>query len=102
MMTPVIEKIHFNAMKKQLLSPSKVKGSGRIIEGSPFRRIPAASQYQVIKQPYNKILEEVGIKLRLPKKVIHKGLPSEELNKYMAHVIKRIRKLVARGDYSKA
>jgi len=99
---PSIEKIHFKAMKKQLLSLIKVKGTGRVLSGSPFRRIPAANLYQVIKQPYNFLLLEMGIKLRLPKKVNHSGLPTEELNKYMAHVVRRIRKLVKNGDYTKA
>lgn len=101
-MTPFIETSLFKAMKKQLLSLIKVKGTGRVLSGSPFRRIPAASLYQVIKQPYNQILLEIGIKLRLPKQVIHAGLPTEELNKYMAHIVRRIRKLVAKGEYSKA
>jgi hypothetical protein len=101
-MTPFIETSLFKAMKKQLLSLIKVKGTGRVLSGSPFRRIPAASLYQVIKQPYNQILLEIGIKLRLPKQVKHAGLPTEELNKYMAHIVRRIRKLVAKGEYSKA
>lgn len=80
----------------------KVKGTGRVLIGSPFRRIPAAGLFQVIKQPYNDLLLEIGIKLRLPKHVKYAGLPTEELNKYMAHVVRRIRKLVKKGEYSKA
>jgi hypothetical protein len=59
--------------------------------------------YQVITQPYNPLLEGLGIKLRLPKKTIWQGIESTELmNDYMAHILRRIRKLVDRGDYSKA
>jgi len=58
-------------MKRQLLSLAETKGSvGRILRDSPFRRIPAVCSYQVITQPYNPLLEGLGIKLRLPKKTI--------------------------------
>jgi len=91
-------------MKKQLLSFAETKGSvGRILKDSPFRRIPAVWKYQVITQPYNPLLEGLGIKLRLPKKTIIERIDSiESMNDYMTHILLRIRKLVARGDYSKA
>lgn len=102
-MKRTIEKIHLEGMKKQLLTLNKVKGLGRILGDSPFRRIPSASRYDIITNPYNFLLEKLGIKLRLPKIVKYEGIPeNEEMNKYMEHVISRIRKLVAEGKYAKA
>lgn len=92
-------------MKDQLLSLSKIKGAGRILKDSPFRRLPAVQKYQVVVNEYNPLLEKLGIKLRLPKKVIIepiKDAPNQEMNKYMKHVIVRIRGLVSKGEYSKA
>lgn len=91
-------------MKKQLLSLSQKKGSvGRLLRDSPFRRLPAVWKYQVITQPYNPLLEGFGIKLRLPKKTIRqRNEETEEMNKYMEHVLLRIRHAVSKGDYSKA
>lgn len=91
-------------MKKQLLSLSQKKGSvGRLLRDSPLRRLPAVWKYQVITQPYNPLLEGFGIKLRLPKKTIRQRIEeTEEMNKYMEHVLLRIRYAVSKGDYSKA
>jgi len=92
------------AMKKQLLSLAKNKGSvNRLLGDSPFRRIPAAAKYQVITQPYNPLLEGLGIKLRLPKKTIRERIDStEDMNRYMERILLRIRNYVSRGEYSKA
>lgn len=94
-------------MKNQLLQPYKVKGVGRLMKESglcsPFRRIPSASRYDIITKPYNPVLEKLGIKLRLPKSVYYEGLEeNEKLNKYMEHIIKRIRELTLAGEYAKA
>ena len=94
-------------MKSQLLQPSKVKGVGRLMTrtglSSPFRRIPAVSRYDIITNPYNPLLEKLGIKLRLPKIVNYEGIAeNESLNKYMEHVLERIRRLTAAGEYAKA
>lgn len=91
-------------MKKQLLSLAKNKGSvNRLLGDSPFRRIPAAAKYQVITQPYNPLLEGLGIKLRLPKKTIRERIDStEDMNRYMERILLRIRNYVSRGEYSKA
>jgi hypothetical protein len=103
-MTQEVTKNLLQRMKKQLLSFAESNGtSGRILGDSPFRRIPAVLKYQVITQPYNPLLEGLGIKLRLPKKTIIERIDStESMNEYMAHILLRIRKLVGRGDYSKA
>jgi len=94
---------HLSAMKKQLLTLNKVKGLGRLLKDSPFRRIPSVSRYDIITNPYNFLLEKLGIKLRLPKKVIYEVIPENEgLNKYMEHILKRIRKLTSQGEYAKA
>ena len=91
-------------MKKQLLSLSQKKGSvGRLLRDSPFRRLPAVWKYQVITQPYNPLLEGFGIKLRLPKKTIRQRIEeTEEMNKYMEHVLLRIRHAVSKNNYLKA
>lgn len=90
-------------MKKQLLAPSNTKGVGRLLKDSPFRRIPAAARYDIIKQPYNYLLDGLGIKLRLPKIAITEKLEENEaLNQYMEHILKRIRNLVSRGELAKA
>lgn len=103
-MTQTVTKNLLQRMKKQLLSFAETNGSsGRILRDSPFRRIPAVWKYQVITQPYNPLLEGLGIKLRLPKKTIIERIDStESMNEYMTHILLRIRKLVDRGDYSKA
>lgn len=94
---------HLSAMKKQLLTLNKVKGLGRLLKDSPFRRIPSVSKYDIITNSYNFLLEKLGIKLRLPKKVIYEVIPENEgLNKYMEHILKRIRKLTSKGEYAKA
>jgi hypothetical protein len=94
---------HLSAMKKQLLTLNKVKGLGRLLKDSPFRRIPSVSRYDIITNSYNFLLEKLGIKLRLPKKVIYEVIPENEgLNKYMEHILKRIRKLTSKGEYAKA
>lgn len=94
---------HLSAMKKQLLTLNKVKGLGRLLKDSPFRRIPSVCKYDIITNPYNFLLEKLGIKLRLPKKVIYEVIEENEgLNKYMEHILKRIRKLTSRGEYAKA
>jgi hypothetical protein len=92
------------AMKKQLLSLSQNKGSvGRLLRDSPFRRLPAVLMYQVITQPYNPLLEGLGIKLRLPKKTIRYRIDeTEEMNRYMERVLLRIRKFILEGNYSAA
>lgn len=96
-------KISVCGLKKQLLSPNNTKGVGRILGDSPFRRIPAAARYDIVKQPYNYLLDKLGIKLRLPKSVITEKLEeNEKLNDYMKFVLKRIRKLVELGYYAKA
>lgn len=90
-------------MKKQLLSLGKAKGVGRILGDSPFRRIPSVSEYKIITNPYNFLLEELEIKLRLPKRTKRNLIKNQEsMNEYMTHVLKRIRKLVANEEYSKA
>jgi len=96
-------KISVCGLKKQLLSPNNTKGVGRILGDSPFRRVPAAARYDIVKQPYNYLLDKLGIKLRLPKSVITEKLEeNEKLNDYMKFVLKRIRKLVELGYYAKA
>lgn len=95
--------VSIKAMKKQLLAPSNTKGVGRLLKDSPFRRIPAAARYDIIKQPYNYLLDGLGIKLRLPKIAITEKLEENEaLNQYMEHILKRIRNLVSRGELAKA
>jgi len=94
---------HLSAMKKQLLTLNKVKGLGRLLKDSPFRRIPSVCKYDIITNRYNFLLEKLGIKLRLPKKVIYEVIEENEgLNKYMEHILKRIRKLTLQGEYAKA
>jgi hypothetical protein len=96
-------KIHLAEMKKQLLSLGKKKGVGRILGDSPFRRIPAVSKFQIITKPYNMVLEALKIKLRLPAHSMRElDKDQNRMNKYMEHVLKRIRKLVANGAYTKA
>lgn len=91
------------AMKKQLLAPINTKGVGRVLKDSPFRRIPAAARYDIVKQPKNFLLEQVGINIRLPKIAITEKLPENEAqNQYMKHILKRIRTLVDKGLYAKA
>ncbi|MDW0292375.1 MAG: hypothetical protein QN778_10750 [Nitrososphaeraceae archaeon] len=98
-----IVKISLEAMKNQLLAPSKTKGVGRLLKDSPFRRLPAAARYDIVKQPYNYLLGKLGIKLRLPKIAITEKLEENEAqNEYMEHILKRIRKLVAKGELAKA
>jgi len=89
-------------MKRQLLSPSKVKGTGRVIKDSSWFRIPAVTKYVVKVQPYNPLLEQLGIKLRLPMKFEAETNSSEKANRYMKWTIYRIRKLVSKNEYSKA
>lgn len=90
-------------MKKQLLAPSNTKGVGRLLKDSPFRRLPAAARYDIVKQPYNYLLEGLGIKLRLPKIAITAKMEENEAqNQYMEKILKRIRKLVAMGEMAKA
>jgi len=94
---------HLRAMKKQLLTLNKVKGLGRLLKDSSFRRIPSVSRYDLITNPYNFLLEKLGIKLRLPKQVkVEQFEENENLNKYMEHVLKRIRRLTSEGQYAKA
>jgi len=94
---------HLSAMKKQLLTLKKVKGLGRLLKDSPFRRIPSVSRYDIITNPYNFLLDKLGIKLRLPKRVNYELFKENEgLNKYMEHILKRIRKLTSQGEYAKA
>jgi len=96
-------KIHLDAMKKQLLSFPKKKGVGRLLGDSPFRRIPAVSKFQIIVKPYNMLLEALKIKLRLPAQSMRElDKDQNRMNKYMEHVLRRIRKLVAKGAYTKA
>lgn len=99
-----VEKIVcIKAMKNQFLAPSNTKGVGRLLKDSPFRRIPAATRYDIVKQPYNYLLDSIGIKLRLPKIAITEKLEENEAqNQYMEHILKRIRKLVAQGELAKA
>lgn len=99
-----VEKIVcIKAMKNQFLAPSNTKGVGRLLKDSPFRRIPAAARYDIVKQPYNYLLDSLGIKLRLPKIAITEKLEENEAqNQYMEHILKRIRKLVAKGELAKA
>jgi len=95
--------IRLKAMKNQLLAPNKTKGVGRLLRDSPFRRIPAAARYDIVKQPYNYLLENLGIKLRIPKIALTEKLEDNEAqNEYMEHILKRIRKLVAKGKLAKA
>lgn len=95
--------IRLKAMKNQLLAPNKTKGVGRLLRDSPFRRLPAAARYDIVKQPHNYLLENLGIKLRLPKIAITGKLEENEAqNEYMEHILNRIRKLVAKGDLAKA
>jgi len=102
-MTPMTVKNHLTAMKKQLLSESKVSGVGRILGDSSFRRIPAVSSFKVKKQPYNQLLMELGIKLRLPKGTEIEILKDQnKMNKYMSHIISRIRTEVSAGNSKKA
>lgn len=89
-------------MKRQLLSPSKVKGTGRVIKDSSWFRIPAVSKFVVRVQPYNPLLESIGIKIRLPMKFEAKTNSSDRANRYMKWTIFRIRKLVSKGEYEKA
>jgi len=97
------KKVCLQAMKNQLLAPSKTRGVGRLLGDSPFRRIPAAARYDIVKRPYNYLLDSLGIKLRLPKIAITEKLEENEAqNEYMEHVLKRIRKLVAKGELAKA
>jgi len=96
-------KIHLDAMKKQLLSFPKKKGVGRLLGDSPFRRIPAVSKFQIIVKPYNMLLEALKIKLRLPAQSMRElDKDQNRMNKYMEHVLRRIRKLVENGAYIKA
>jgi len=91
------------SMKKQLLTPNKVKGLGRVLKDSPFRRIPSVSRYDIINNPYNYLLEKIGISLRLPKSTFRELIEeNEEQNRYMKHILKRIRKLASEGKYTKA
>jgi len=95
--------LRLKAMKNQLLAPSKTRGVGRLLNDSPFRRLPAAARYDIIKQPYNYLLEKLDIKLRLPKIAITEKLEDNEAqNEYMEFVLDRIRKLVAKGELAKA
>lgn len=100
---PTVKIVSVTAMKKQLLAPNYTKGVGRLLRDSPFRRIPAAARYDIVKQPYNYLLDGLGIKLRLPKFAITAKLKENEAqNEYMEHILKRIRKLVAKGELAKA
>jgi hypothetical protein len=90
-------------LKKQLLAPSNTKGAGRILGDSPFRRIPAAARYDIVKQPYNYLLDKLGIKIRLPKRIITECIEeNENQNDYMKYILRRIRRLVELGYYAKA
>lgn len=97
-----MQKNHLTAMKRQLLSPSKEKGTGRVLKGSPFRRLPAVSKYKLLDPKDNLILRGLDISLKLPRKAITKPTKTKSANRYMAHVLTKIRNWVKEGKYKKA
>lgn len=78
-----LKRNHFTAMKSQLLSLGKAKGIGRVLPDSVVRRIPCAKECVLKTKPYNPLLQELGIKLRMPIKISYKSTEYEKLNKYM-------------------
>ena len=90
-------------IKDQLLALGKVRAVGRVMKGSPFRRIPSVTMFNVLSTKMNPILEKLGIKLRLPADYEYKLDKSQnQMNRYMAHMIKTIRNLVKSGEKKKA
>jgi hypothetical protein len=78
-------------MKRQLLNPSQIKFTGKIL-GSPWNRIPAVSKVEVSTKEYNTLLEGIGILHKLPPKITFERNSNHKLNRYIGHQIIRMRK----------
>lgn len=63
------------------------------------------SKFEIKKRPYNKLLEEVGVKVRLPRRstdmYVEKVEHNEKLNRYLTYQIKYLKKLRDKGEMKK-
>jgi hypothetical protein len=89
-------------VKRQITGLDQPRSAGRVIKNSGFYRIPAVEKYTVGASIYNPILAKLGIKLRLRRAAKFETVQHNQLNRYMAHVIKRVRKLIKNGEGPKA
>jgi hypothetical protein len=90
------------SVQRQITGLDQPRSAGRVIKNSGFYRIPAVEKYTVGTSIYNPILAKLGIKLRLRKRAKFETVQHNQLNRYMARVIKRVRKLIQNGEGPKA
>lgn len=90
------------AIKRQITGREQPRSAGRICKNSSFYRVPAVAHHALGERHYNPILETVGINLRTKQRPSFSQNKNNKLNRYMARTILKIRKLVNKGETSKA
>lgn len=89
---------YFDKMKKDILEKGQ-SFSGRI-GNTGWKYIPSVKTFDIIPGEVNEMLRKVGLKRKLPKKVLWKTHKStQSMNDYMKYQVSRLERFRNRGDW---
>lgn len=69
---------------------SRRSKNGRKVEGTSFRLLPATNSFDIWLNEINPLLEQVGIRRRMPNKMEFKTHTNEKMNRYARYMISRL------------